>query len=282
MPDTAPDHTATASSLNFAKLTHILGEAATRFTIDAVSLSVSTNSDLLAAAKQGAASGTVRVCDLQTAGRGRAGRVWHSTNGRSLTFSLLWRFAPEQGVPTALPLVAGLAVLRGLRHAGITEIQLKWPNDLLYQNHKLGGILVELQPGQLQSAVIGIGLNLALPDNLTTHPGSLPAIALNSIYHDASPPHRETVLGYLLRALAETLDEYSAKGFTDLRDEWQNHQAYAQKPVKILANANSDKQPIEGINAGIDSYGALLLDTANGQLRVLSGDVSLRAAACSD
>jgi BirA family biotin operon repressor/biotin-[acetyl-CoA-carboxylase] ligase len=276
MPDTPPDQI-NASSLNLTKLKHVLGERHVQFKIDAVKISPSTNSDLIAAAKQGAASGTVKICDLQTAGRGRAGRIWQSANGGSLTFSLLWRFAPEHGVPTALPLVAGLAVLRGLRQIGIDGIQLKWPNDLLYQNQKLGGILVELQPGQLQSAIIGIGLNLALPDKRALSPGSLPATAINRIcQHQNPPPCRETILGYLLRALAETLHEYSTTGFTHLRDEWQNHQAFAQQTVKILTTP--DSAAIEGINAGVDSHGALLLDTANGQIRILSGDVSLRAA----
>ncbi len=125
----------------------------------------STNAVLLARAEAGAPSGTVVIAAEQTAGRGRRGRNWFASPGDSLTFSLLWRFAPGTA-PAGLSLAVGVAVVRALAKVGAGEAALKWPNDILQDGRKLGGILVELLPGAPHAAVIGIGINLHLPPGM--------------------------------------------------------------------------------------------------------------------
>ena len=135
----------------------------------------STNDDLLAAARAGAAEGAVLVAEHQTRGRGRQGRQWVSRTGSALIFSVLLRPA---AVPPAdrgwLPLLTGVAVARALRQQAGVDAALKWPNDVLAGGAKLAGILAE-QAGE--AIVMGVGLNVAATrDELPPPgPGALPA-----------------------------------------------------------------------------------------------------------
>lgn len=245
-------------------------DAPSRFAIELVDVCDSTNTMLLDQAQQGVPSGTVIVCERQTAGRGRRGRNWLSAPGDSLTFSLLWRFA--EGLPlTGLSLAAGVATARALDTLGAAGVQLKWPNDILVNGGKLGGILVEtLTAGGRHAAIIGIGLNLRLPseiaDALEARAGALEAAM-------ARPPSRNQLLAGLLDALLCMLDEFERGGFASFAAEWSARHAHAGQSVRILAEG---AEPIEGCCVGIDADGALLLETAAGVRRIVSGDVSLR------
>lgn len=214
----------------------------------------STNARLLDRAKAGAPSGTVIVAGRQTAGRGRRGRPWFSAPGDSLTFSLLWRL---EGSPDGLPLAVGVALSETFGGA------LKWPNDLLLDGRKLGGVLVELSGN---AAVIGIGINLRLPDGL---PDDVRATAA-ALGGDVS---RDDLLARLLVALYAALAEFGDGGFVRLRARWLARCAHLGATVRILSDAGP---PLEGRCAGVDDDGALLLETADGVRRILSGDVSLR------
>ncbi|WIM05151.1 MAG: biotin--[acetyl-CoA-carboxylase] ligase [Candidatus Nitricoxidivorans perseverans] len=217
----------------------------------------STNARLLDRAKAGAPSGTVIVAGCQTAGRGRRGRLWFSAPGDSLTFSLLWRLS---GSPAGLPLAVGVALSETFGGA-----LLKWPNDLLLDGRKLGGVLVELSGN---AAVIGIGINLRLPDGL---PDDIRATAA-ALGGDAS---RDDLLTRLLVALYAALAEFGEGGFARLRARWLARCAHLGAMVRILSDAGP---PLDGRCVGVDDDGALLLETADGVRRILSGDVSLRLA----
>lgn len=257
---------------DYAALTAALGDDACRFDADAVVECDSTNTRLMARAEAGAPSGSVLVADIQTAGRGRRGRIWHSAPGDSLTFSLLWRFTPQSQAPAALSLAVGLAVAQALETQGGRGIALKWPNDVLLAERKLAGILVELVPGAPKSAVIGIGLNLrqpaGLPDELH---GSVAAV--DELLGMA--PSREALLGAVLKAAAAIFDNYAAAGFAALRPAWEAHHAYAGRIVRLIQEPGIER---DGRCVGVDDDGALLLDTAAGRERVISGEVSLRPA----
>lgn len=242
-----------------------------RFALDLIEHCDSTNSLLLDRAQQGAPSGTVVASERQTAGRGRRGRSWLSAPGDSLTFSLLWRFPAGMPPPAGLSLAVGVAVARALEALGAAGIRLKWPNDILADGAKLGGILVEtLMAGGRHAAVIGIGLNVRLPreiaDAVDVRAGALEAVMLNA-------PSRNLLLARLLDELATMLDAFEREGFAGFAEEWQGRHAHAGQKVCILADGAA---PLEGRCAGIDADGALLLDTAAGVRRILSGDVSLR------
>lgn len=255
------------TSLALPTLIAGLADDARRFDIDLLPTCDSTNSVLLARAESGAASGSVVATELQTAGRGRRGRSWISAPGDSLTFSLLWRFAPGTA-PAGLSLAVGLAVARALTLLGVADVMLKWPNDILLGGRKLGGILIELVPGATHAAVIGIGINLRLPDAMPEEVRSSAAALGPGI-------EANRLLAAVLQELRKVLEEFAGGGFAPLREEWQVRHAWQDAPVKLLSDFAAAQ---EGICRGVDVDGALLLE-ANGRVeRVLSGEVSLRAA----
>jgi len=253
--------------IDLAKLSAALGAEARRFDADFMPVCDSTNAVLLARAETGAPTGTVVIADAQTHGRGRHGRTWVSGPGDSLTFSLLWRFNAGT-VPLGLSLAVGVAVCRSLSKVGAGETALKWPNDVMKEGRKLAGILVELLPGNPHVAVIGIGLNLRIPAGLSDalHP------KVAELGQDFDP-HR--LLAALLSELRSVLDDFSADSFACLRNEWCKLDAYRDSPVRLL----SDFAPARlGICRGVDNDGALLFESAGVIERVLSGELSLRAA----
>ena len=255
------------------RLPQLLGEANGRFNVISLAECASTNTVLMQRASAGAPSGTVVVTDRQTAGRGSRGRSWMASPESSLTFSVLWGFPGGLERLSGLSLAVGVAVVQALENCGATGARLKWPNDILFDHAKLGGILVELhaEPGSAM-AVIGIGLNLRLPESIgEPSVAALPAAALEQIV--APLPERHVVFARLLDELARTFDRFSAGGFAALRERWHAYHAWQDRPVRLLRDGRVDK---EGICAGADADGALLVRTADGLERCLSGDVSLR------
>jgi len=236
--------------------------------VEVVEETGSTNADLLARAA------TLRgplllVARNQTAGRGRAGRSWLSSSEGSLTFSLAWKF--DGGLPrlTGLPLAVGVALAETLERLGV-QVGLKWPNDVLRDGDKLAGILIETQTAATGGvwAVIGIGLNLLMPDELEARIGrsvaSLPWLARMD---------RDALLAALLDGLASALGEFEHAGFAAFAARWNLRHAWQGETVTILDGA---RVLHEGSAAGVDDAGRLLLDTPTGRIAVLAGDVSLR------
>jgi BirA family transcriptional regulator, biotin operon repressor / biotin---[acetyl-CoA-carboxylase] ligase len=251
--------------LALSALVQALGADAPRFDAELLPVCDSTNAVLLARAEGGAPSGTVIIAAAQTAGRGRRGRQWLSAPGDSLTFSLLWRFAPGT-VPLGLSLAVGVAVTNALVKLGAGETALKWPNDLLKDGKKLAGILVELVPGQTHAAVIGIGLNLRLPQ-------TLPAEVRDTATALDLPIDANVLLARLLVELRTVLDTFAVDGFAVLRDDWLARHAHQDVPVRLLSDF---APPRDGICRGVDADGALLLEMNGRVERILSGEVSLR------
>jgi BirA family biotin operon repressor/biotin-[acetyl-CoA-carboxylase] ligase len=231
----------------------------------------STNSYLMENMHQ-ARHATCVAANLQTNGRGRRGRSWHTSLGASLTFSLLWRFQCGASALSGLSLAVGIALIRSLHELGVTEAELKWPNDVLIQRNKLAGILIELQ-GDMEgpsTAVIGIGINLNLPDNLKQQIDQPVTDLANSTVTIINPNH---LLGNLLNHLCNVLAAFEQGGFTALRDDWSQHHAFHEREVRILM---PDGREIHGVVQGITEDGSLLVCTAEGVQRFISGDISLR------
>lgn len=257
-------------SVSIAAIAAKLGVAARRFDIDVLPSCDSTNAVLLGRAESGAPSGTVVIAEEQTAGRGRRGRSWFASPGDSLTFSLLWRFAPGTA-PAGLSLAAGVAVARALQRSGAGEAALKWPNDILRDGRKLGGILVELVPGAPHAAVIGIGINLHLPAGMPEEVRAASA----ALCADGDTPDADALYAALLGELLLTLDAFASAGFAAIRPEWLAHHAFQDARVSLSSDFGP---PREGICRGVDPDGALLLDVDGRVERILSGEVSLRPA----
>jgi BirA family biotin operon repressor/biotin-[acetyl-CoA-carboxylase] ligase len=227
----------------------------------------STNADLLAAASEGAAEGTVLAAEEQTSGRGRLGRSWVSEPGESLTFSVLLRPA---GVPQPLrgwlPLLAGVAVTEALRGEAGIEPSLKWPNDVLAGGAKLAGILAE-QAGD--AVVVGIGLNVAasrdqLPTDSATSLGLLGALA----------PDRSALLAAVLRELERWYRRW-AGGSGDaeasgLRTQYLRDCDTVGRQVRVELPGGTS---LTGLATGVDDLGRLVLQTADGERFISAGDV---------
>ncbi len=233
----------------------------------------STNRLLLAEAQAGAPSGLAVAAELQTRGRGRRGRGWQTGLGDALTFSLLWRFPQGAGALHGLSLAVSVALVRALRALGATEAMVKWPNDLLWRQCKLAGVLIEAQGGSAgpSAAVIGIGINVRLDESVRERIDQ-PVADLAAA---GVPLHRNRILARVLAELAEVLSVFGGCGFAPLKAEWESYHLLSGQPVWLTL---SDDEAIGAVVAGVDDDGALLAQTATGLRRFHSGDVSLRTA----
>jgi BirA family biotin operon repressor/biotin-[acetyl-CoA-carboxylase] ligase len=228
----------------------------------------STNADLLARAPH-LNDPVLLVAEHQTAGRGRAGRSWLSEPGHSLTFSLAWRFDAGLRGLAGLPLAAGVALAETLGRLG-QGVLLKWPNDVLKDGDKLAGILVETHvlPGGAAWAIVGIGVNLVMPDALEEKIGrgaaAMPWLARMD---------RDELMATLLDGLAAALAQFAQQGFAPFAARWNTLHAWQGRTVVLVDRGEIQH---EGLAAGVDDTGRLLLDTAAGRVAIVAGDVSLR------
>ncbi len=234
----------------------------------------STNSRLMAEADTGAPSGTVCLAERQTAGRGRRGRTWVSPFGANIYLSVLWRYPLPPAALGGVSLAAGVAVAAALREAGVRDLTLKWPNDLLWRRRKLGGLLLEVA-GEAQGPshlVAGLGLNMQM------HPGQgadidQPWTDLASAL-SASMPGRNALAASLVGALCGALERYGREGLTPFLEGWESFDRLRGETVSL----HLGEQVITGTHAGIDPNGGLLLETAEGMRSFHAGEVSLRPA----
>ena len=260
--------------LNATSVAHALGEQAPYFKIEILDSAPSSNTLLLQRAALGAPSGNVLAVEWQSGGRGRMGRIWHAGLGNALTFSLLWRFEQGLSALSGLSLAAGIALVRALHALGVVSAQLKWPNDVLGKRGKLAGILVEAQGDMLgpSAVVIGIGLNLSLPDNLLAQINQ-PATSLKEMVATQPGikiPERNILLATILRELHGVLLEFSRYGFAPFQAEWESHHALHNQPVCLSL---PDGTSISGIARGITENGALILETSSGRKIFNSGEI---------
>ncbi|MGH3797444.1 MAG: biotin--[acetyl-CoA-carboxylase] ligase [Pseudonocardiaceae bacterium] len=231
----------------------------------------STNTALVAAAKDGAPDRTVLVAEHQTAGRGRAARSWVAPARSGLVFSVLLR--PTE-VPQArwgwLPLLAGVALCRTVAEEGAIEAALKWPNDLLLgaAGGKAAGILAEVVPGP--AVVLGIGLNV------TVRPDELPVPQATSLaVEQAACTDRDHLLRALLRTLDTEVTTWCAHGgdadAAGLREAYRQRCATLGEQVRVELPG----QPaLTGVAVDLDSAGRLVV-WSDGRYTVLSaGDVT--------
>lgn len=232
----------------------------------------STNKALLEAAANGAAEGTVYVADEQTAGRGRGGHSWHSAPGDGLYVSALVKPSLAMGDALLLSLATGVAAHDAIREVCGAQADLRWPNDLLLDGKKCGGILVEsaVEPdGRLRYAVIGVGVNVRhaeFPDELAALATSLKLTS-----------GRDVSRMQLLVALLRTLDLELTRLESDEKDALMRRFAERSSWVWGKSVAVPEQGGYTGVTAGLDARGFLRVDSDDGVMRtVLSGGVRER------
>jgi len=225
------------------------------------------------------------VAEAQTAGRGRLGRPWASTPGRSLTFSLSLPLAPAGF--GGLSLVVGLALAEALDPAGpgdaAPRIGLKWPNDLWLLDRsaangtgrKLGGVLVEtVAVGGHRVVVVGVGLNIAKPVLPPDAPA--PEHGLGTLAEIDAQLDAPAALARVALPLVQALQRFEREGFAPFVPAWNRRDLLAGRALALTGAADA----LQGVGAGVDGDGALRLRGADGTVhRVVSGEVSVRLAA---
>lgn len=231
----------------------------------------STNSYLMRKIPLDVQDYQVCVAEFQKAGRGRRGRQWISPYGSNLYLSM-YKYL-EQGMSQAMGLsvVAALAVFDAIKCMYNHEVELKWPNDIYLKGKKLAGILIDLEGQPLESchSVIGIGINLSMPDKSAAQVDQ-PWSELKSIV--GCSIDRNQLVAQIIIELKKRLLQHSVSGLEEMLIDWHRHDIYFNKQIKII----SGEKEVFGISRGIDNQGALLMEIDGTVSPVYGGEVSLR------
>jgi BirA family transcriptional regulator, biotin operon repressor / biotin---[acetyl-CoA-carboxylase] ligase len=232
----------------------------------------STNRALMRDAATGAPCGTLCLAESQSAGRGRLGRPWISPFGANLYLSMLWRYSAPPANLGGFSLVAGAVVADVLRRIGAEGLALKWPNDLLWDRRKLGGMLVEVAGGPQGPSVlvVGIGINMRMtPDQ---------GRAIDQPWVDLAEVlgvpgcDRNALAALIVDALIDAFERFAREGLSPFLALWNAFDVFRGEQVCLLL---ADRE-MRGRVLGIASDGALRLETADGERCFHAGEVSLR------
>lgn len=260
--------------LNEKAITSLL-DANTRHALSALQLFntiESTSKYLKQQAELGAAAGTVCLAEYQSAGRGRRGRHWHSPYGSNLYFSVLWRFNDGMTGLGGLSLAIAVAMMRSFNELGAKGAGIKWPNDIVTEQGKMAGILLDVA-GESSGpchAVMGIGVNYAMSSTI----GSTIEQAWINLCDCGVSAGRNEVIACLLRHIFNVVMLYEQKGFEPFREEWLAHDVLRDRAVTVHM---ADKT-CSGIARGIDQSGLLLVEQQGSIRHYAAGEVSLRKA----
>lgn len=238
----------------------------------------SSNEYLRQRFEQGAGHGEVCLVELQTAGRGRRGRVWSTPWGQSLMLSLGWRFESGIAVLEGLSLAVGVVVAQVLEQHGVAP-KLKWPNDILLSEQgdgpgdelgKLAGILIEVTGDAAGpcEVVIGMGMNLWLPAGQRAAIDQ-PVAALFERLPDIS---RNQLASDVVSGLLAMLANFEQHGFAAWRDAWNQRHAYAGLPIRVIQG----QQTSDAIAGEVDESGNLWVAENGHSRRLAGGEISVR------
>jgi BirA family biotin operon repressor/biotin-[acetyl-CoA-carboxylase] ligase len=217
-------------------------------------------------------AGTAVIAEMQTAGRGRRGKTWLSPFGSNLYMSMYWPLREGLNGALGLSVMMGIQLARLMRAKGIEDVSVKWPNDVYIAGAKVAGILIELegQPMGEGHALIGIGLNLAMPERFKT---SIEQPYTDIKSHLRGPLVRHEWAAELVNSCRRALSSFESSGLADYQREWVELDHFYQQPVRVLLG-NHEQQ---GIAEGIDENGALLVRQDGVVKRYFGGEISIRA-----
>jgi BirA family biotin operon repressor/biotin-[acetyl-CoA-carboxylase] ligase len=235
----------------------------------------STNTRLLDSLPPAAGVAAVILAEHQTGGRGRRGRSWIAPPGGAICFSLAWQYPDLPADLSALSLIVGMAAVAALGQLGVSGVRLKWPNDLVTARGKLGGILIEMraEAGGPVHLVIGLGLNVMLDAQARASVAAAGNVADDLRDCGATVPDRNALVAALLSQLIPALDEFPRAGLTPHLEAWNRCDALQDREVRV----ENLGEITRGMARGIDTHGALLVETPGGVQRFISGEVSVRA-----
>lgn len=262
------------SSLDAALIRRLLSErtSAQLDDLECFASIESTNTYLLEQAPPKAERFRVAIADHQTAGRGQRHRHWESPEGAGLYLSLAYTFDEQPEQLSSLTLAIGIGVVDALRQLEIEGISLKWPNDIVALDGKLGGILTEVRSrtDDNVTVVTGIGLNIDLPDGEEIGMDSewaRRAIDISSVVEKV--PAREEIAAGIIEAICAAMKKFEALGFAGFSQDWVQHDWLQGREITVDLPAGR----ITGVAAGVDTDGALLVDTGKEKARVVSGSI---------
>ena len=234
----------------------------------------STNSELMRRiqAKTALESGTVIVAEMQQAGRGRRGRVWQSPFGANLYYSYFWRLDDGLQAAMGVSIAVGLAVYDAIKALYQIDVELKWPNDIYINKQKLAGVLVELdgQPQGPCQLVIGIGINLQMPDSFSQHIDQ----AWTDLNQHTQQLDKNQLVASLTHHLEQRLVQYRQTGLQNMYEQWNSLNAFAGDYVEL----NTGHRSWRGICEGIDPQGGIRIRQDGEVKSYYGGEVSLRKA----
>jgi len=259
-------------NLDAARVSRTIGsEARQQFdAVDVLQEIDSTNRYLLEGVRPSPGRYRAALAERQTAGRGRQGRRWHSPEGSGLCLSVACTFRAARPDCSALTLAVGCGLAGLLRDLGAAGIRVKWPNDLVTADGKLGGILTEARSagGQI-SVVVGLGLNVDFAD--APRPGTRIGRATDLASCMADVPERSLLAGRIIGRLAEDIARFDAHGFAPFEDVWRRFDFLAGRRVVVRTDATT----VSGTCEGIDPDGALAVRDGGRRHSLVSGTVSL-------
>jgi len=235
----------------------------------------STNSYLMQTTGPAPGMISIAATSNQTAGRGRHGKIWQSPPGSGLCLSAAYTFAAQPDNLPALTLVLGLGAVDALEKLGATGLKIKWPNDLVAHDSKLGGILAEVQQGSGGAVTIiaGVGVNVDLEDKGDLEVASDWAegvIDLKSICN-VTPGHEE-IAGKIATHFLQAFVDFEQLGFEAVMSQWAHYDWLLGREITVDIAGRA----LSGIGAGVADDGALLVDTAElGVQRVSSGTIAV-------
>ncbi|MBB1354247.1 bifunctional biotin--[acetyl-CoA-carboxylase] ligase/biotin operon repressor BirA [Pseudoalteromonas sp. SR45-5] len=234
----------------------------------------STNSELMRRiqAKTTLESGTVIVAEMQQAGRGRRGRVWQSPFGANLYYSYFWRLDDGLQAAMGVSIAVGLAVYDAIKALYQVDVELKWPNDIYINKQKLAGVLVELdgQPQGPCQLVIGIGINLQMPESFSQHIDQ----AWTDLNQHTQKLDKNQLVASLTYHLEQRLAQYRQTGLQAMYEQWNSLNAFAGEYVEL----NTGHRSWRGICEGIDAQGGIRIRQDGEVKSYYGGEVSLRKA----
>lgn len=214
-----------------------------------------------------AGSGFVCLAEQQTQGRGRLGRSWVSPFGRNIYLSVGWEYEGGAAVLEGLSLAVGVAICDAIKGLGVVDVALKWPNDILLEGRKTGGVLLEMtgDPVGRCQVIVGIGINFAMP----------PDAEIDQPWADlsgAAGMTRNLLTGAVLSELMPLLRDFQSRGFRHYREAWERFNAHRGQRVRLTVG----REVVEGILCGVSDNGAVVLQTEGRQRAYSGGEISLR------